>query len=167
MRFRCLLFSLSVLCGVSFAQDTNFSTGPQYLMNYGSPLFLHSIETPSLSLQPSLTPVTTEPPAEAQPVPAPIGSEVPNLFSVYYGPPPETLSEASASSEIEISSPNTPVKLPASFFDVGVIETTSPQSLRGLGYGMEVGEAAAFWKAHKPGASRTFTNADIERLHRS
>jgi hypothetical protein len=36
--------------GIAFSQDTNFATGPQYLMNYGSPLLARSISTPSLSL---------------------------------------------------------------------------------------------------------------------
>src|SRR5271170_8013479 len=36
--------------GIAFSQDTNFATGPQYLMNYGSPLLARSIATPSTSL---------------------------------------------------------------------------------------------------------------------
>ena len=43
-------FLLVVLAGISFAQDTNFSAGPQYLITGGaSPLLLQSIATPSLS----------------------------------------------------------------------------------------------------------------------
>lgn len=47
-----LLLSLLVLSlsGLSFAQDTNFPTGPQYLVTGGSPMLLQSITTPSLSL---------------------------------------------------------------------------------------------------------------------
>ena len=45
----CTLLVLSSQ-GIAFSQDTNFATGPQYLMNYGSPLLAHSISTPSLSL---------------------------------------------------------------------------------------------------------------------
>ncbi|MGC2473400.1 MAG: hypothetical protein WA485_03635 [Candidatus Sulfotelmatobacter sp.] len=47
-----LLLSLLVvsLAGLSFAQDTNFPAGPQYLVTSGSPMFLQSIATPSLSL---------------------------------------------------------------------------------------------------------------------
>src|SRR5580658_1625867 len=51
--FHCVLAStLLVLSseGIAFSQDTNFATGPQYLMNYGSPLLARSISTPSLSL---------------------------------------------------------------------------------------------------------------------
>ncbi len=47
-----LLLSLLVVsvAGLSFAQDTNFPAGPQYLVTSGSPMFLQSIATPSLSL---------------------------------------------------------------------------------------------------------------------
>jgi len=73
-------------------QDTNFASGPQYLMN-GSPLFARSIATPSLSLSGTTLgtgasnategmtagadnqTATPQPPAE------------PNLFTVYYGGP--------------------------------------------------------------------------------
>ncbi|MGA8837205.1 MAG: hypothetical protein WB538_16365, partial [Candidatus Sulfotelmatobacter sp.] len=48
----CLWFSLIVLSavGAAFGQDTNFATGPQYLMTQGSPLFAQPLSTPSLSL---------------------------------------------------------------------------------------------------------------------
>ena len=42
-------FLVVVLAGFSFAQDTNFSAGPQYLITNGSPLLLQPISTPSLS----------------------------------------------------------------------------------------------------------------------
>src|SRR5208283_1987824 len=45
----CVLIVLSAM-GMAFAQDSNFATGPQYLMNYGSPLFAQPISTPSMSL---------------------------------------------------------------------------------------------------------------------
>jgi hypothetical protein len=48
MRLR-LFFLVVVLAGMSFAQDTNFSAGPQYLITNGSPLLLQPIATPSLS----------------------------------------------------------------------------------------------------------------------
>jgi len=44
------------LATFGFAQDTKFSTGPQYLMT-ADPMFLHSIATPSLSLGEALPPV--------------------------------------------------------------------------------------------------------------
>jgi len=36
--------------GAAFGQDTNFASGPQYLMTHGSPLFAQPLSTPSLSL---------------------------------------------------------------------------------------------------------------------
>lgn len=50
MRLRNVLVLLPVLTVASFAQDTNFAAGPQYLITNGSPLTLHNIATPSLSL---------------------------------------------------------------------------------------------------------------------
>ena len=50
MRFCGLLCFLFALAGFSAAQDSNFSVGPQYLTNYGSPMFLRPIATPTLSL---------------------------------------------------------------------------------------------------------------------
>jgi len=48
MRLSLVLFFLS-LAGFSFAQDTTFSQGPQYLIVTGSPMFLRPIATPTLS----------------------------------------------------------------------------------------------------------------------
>lgn len=47
-----LLLSLLVVfvAGSSFAQDTNFPVGPQYLVTSGSPMLLQPISTPSMSL---------------------------------------------------------------------------------------------------------------------
>jgi|SRR5579872_77489 len=52
-----LLLSLLVfsLAGFSFAQDTNFPAGPQYLVTNGSPILLQSIATPSLSLNAAMS----------------------------------------------------------------------------------------------------------------
>ncbi|MGA8865698.1 MAG: hypothetical protein WB510_01950, partial [Candidatus Sulfotelmatobacter sp.] len=46
-----LLLLWLLAAGVAAGQDTNFATGPQYLMNYGSPIFLHPISTPSIAWQ--------------------------------------------------------------------------------------------------------------------
>jgi hypothetical protein len=54
MRLR-LCFLVVVLVGLSFAQETNFSIGPQYLITNGSPLLLQPIATPSLSFGPGLS----------------------------------------------------------------------------------------------------------------
>lgn len=54
MHFRLALLLLT-LASVSFAQDTNFAAGPQYLMTTGSPMLFHSISTPSLSFSSAIT----------------------------------------------------------------------------------------------------------------
>jgi hypothetical protein len=38
---------------------------------------------------------------------------------------------------------------------------TTAESLRQRGYGVPIGYAASFWKAHTPRAKRVYTNADI------
>jgi hypothetical protein len=48
MRFS-LGFLLLTLTGLSFAQDTNFPVGPQYLITTGSPMLMQSIATPTLT----------------------------------------------------------------------------------------------------------------------
>ena len=50
MRFCGWLCFFFALVGICSAQDSNFPVGPQYLMNYGSPLFMRPIATPTLSL---------------------------------------------------------------------------------------------------------------------
>lgn len=181
-RLLCLLFLSSGICvaqDVIQNQDTNFPAGPQYLVTYGSPLFLHSIATPSLSLAPVPAETSTgayevaEPSAQA--LSAPVAPQFPNLLTIYYKGPSaslaaenESASEGegqSGASEIEISSTPALSALPASITDVGVTEMLDPQSLRARGYGMDLGETAAFWKTHKAPAQRVFTNADVERLH--
>lgn len=62
--------------GISAAQDTSFSTGPQYLassVTSGSTMFLHPITTPSLSLGEALPPVpgASSTPLSITPEPAP------------------------------------------------------------------------------------------------
>lgn len=164
----CMLLVLSTL-GIAFGQDTNFPSGPQYLMN-GSPLFARSISTPSISL--------TGPPlqvgasnatgvliagAENQTVLAPDPNAPPrvDLFPIYYG--------TRAPSVIEISSSSEPSsnELPPSILDTGVWEMTTAQALRARGYGVTLVEGAAYGRAHTRRATRTYTNADIDRLHSS
>jgi len=151
----CLLFALAGIC---VAQDTNFPTGPQYLMNFGSPLFLQPIATPSLSFSPQ---PTTAAPAEAGAnqttyTTNPQLRNQEGLFPIYYGVPNTSVVE------ITLTEPS-PV-LPASILNVGV-EITNAQSLRERGFGVTVAEAAAFWKAHRTRDSHVYTNADIARLH--
>jgi hypothetical protein len=164
MRLAGLLCLLLALTGISAAQDTNFLVGPQYLMTSVSPLFAQPIATPSLALEAPLPAIPSLPqigPAvENGPLIAnPELRHQADLFPIYYGSP--------ATSVVEITSAEPSRELPASILDTGVTGMTTVQSLRQRGYGASVGEAAAFWKAHKSHASRRYTNADVQRLHPS
>ena len=159
-----LLFAAVVVS----AQDSNFSAGPQYLMNYGSPLFLQPIATPSLSLSGSpanLPAAASESGAETEAAPTSAGTKVQTeLPRIYYGESYVSASAGERVSEIEISSQE-PSTLPADFVNVGVSQMTGELALRDRGYGVTPGEAAAYWKAHRIRASRIYTNADVARLH--
>jgi len=166
----CLLIALA---GISAAQDVNqdanhdtsFSTGPQYLMTSSfSPTFNRPIATPSVSLGASLPEIQSlpaiAPVIENEPFVA--NSDVPrqaDLFPIYYGAP--------MTSVVEITSAEPPRSLPASIVDSGVTGITDAQSLRERGFGVPLGDTAAFWKAHKPRAPRVYTNADVQRLRPS
>jgi hypothetical protein len=167
----CLWFSLIVISawGVAFAQDTNFATGPQYLMNYGSPLFAQPISTPSMSLAgPPLEVGASNATgrltagAENQTVVLPPADALPlvDFFYFYYGTPSLDV--------IEISFPKgSPSRndLPASILDTGVWQVTTAEGLRERGFGLTLPEAAAYGKARTRHAGRVYTNADIDRLH--
>lgn len=161
------LFSM-VLAAVAFGQDTNFSTGPQYLITTPSAQFLRPIATPTLSLSASSPVSTSEASVESQTTPAP--QYQPDLSRVYWGDDwvryVRGESSAAASSEIEITSPQTTPPLPSSFLETGVTRVTDAQSVEASGYGVTLGEVSSYWKAkrHTP---RVYTNADIARLHRS
>jgi hypothetical protein len=155
-------FLLLVLAAVSAAQDTNFAVGPQYLMNYGSPLFAQPIATPSLSLEAPLAGIPSLPaigPAvEGQSYVAnPELRHQADLFPIYYGYPMATV--------VELTSGELPRELPASIVDTGVAWITDAQSLREHGYDIPLGDAASFWKVHGPHSPRVYTNIDVERLH--
>jgi hypothetical protein len=64
---------------------------------------------------------------------------------------------------IEITSTQLPANLPPSILDVGVTGTTDPQSLLTRGYGLSLGEVAAYWKTHKRTAPHIYTNEDVVR----
>jgi hypothetical protein len=164
--FFCTLLVLSAL-GIASGQDTKFPNGPQYVLNSGSPMFARSISTPSLSLTgppleagASNATATLVPGAQnqtASPQPEPVA----NLFPVYYGAPPPSV--------IEISFPAYPFEpsfsqLPASILDTGVWQATTAQALRDRGYGLALGEAAAYRKAQTRHATHVYTNVDINRL---
>lgn len=169
MRFASLLGMLLVLVGSCVAQETNFSSGPQYLVPGGvSPQFLHSIATPSLDLNapPANPPVfENEFPAEQPPSTGPEAQT--DYARIYWTGPalPQNVSEQV--SEIELTSQEAARTLPADFLDVGVTAFADPQSLREFGYGESVAQDAAYWKAHKTRVAHIYTNADIQRLHGS
>jgi hypothetical protein len=166
------MFALSFL-GIAFAQDTNFPSGPQYLTNpdlmkNGSPFFLRPISTPSISfIDPPLDVGASNATgvliagAQTQTVLPPDPDTLPSidLLPIFYG--------GSPASVIEISFPSEPSsnQLPPSILDTGVWQMTTAQALRERGYGVTLGEGAAYGRAQTRHANRVFTNADIERLH--
>jgi len=167
MRVATMFCVLLALAAVSAAQDTNFPVGPQYLITSDSPMFLQSIATPSLSLSAPF-PNINAPVADVTKTPEPSTYSAglpaqPDLTRIYWGEPPTK----ELVNEIEISSAPPPRALPSSILDVGVTAMIDPQSLRDHGYGVPLGEAASFWKAHRPHATHVYTNADIDRLHTS
>lgn len=161
----CCILVLSAV-GLSLGQDTNFATGPQYLM-LGPLLFARSISTPSLDLSgPPLevgaSNATENLVAGADNYTASAKFETPaSLLPIYNG--------GALASVIEISFPSEPSsnQLPASILDTGVSQITTVQALRERGYGVTLGEAAAYSKAHIGHATHIYTDADIARLHRS
>lgn len=154
-----------VLVAVSAAQSTtNFSAGPQYLLAFPESTFLQPIATPSLDLNTPLPPIPSlpqvGPSVSSQPyVSNPALQNQANLLPVYYGYPTIV--------DVELASTELPRELPSSINDTGFVNVPSAQSLREFGYGVTMGEAASFWKAHKPTGTRVYTNADIERLRSS
>ena len=167
----CMLLVLSA--EIAFGQDTNFSTGPQYLLNSdqvkNGPSFLaRPISTPSMSLEAPPLDVGANNAtgvliagAGNQNVlpPAPDALPTIDLLHIYYGAPPPSVIEVSSASE---SSAN---QLPASILDTGVWQMTTAKALRDRGYGLTLAEGAAYGKAQTRHANRVYTNADIDRLH--
>jgi hypothetical protein len=164
-------FSLFAALGVSLAlavpaaaQDTTFSTGPQYLLN-GSPLFARPITTPSLSLEAPLDQPTDHTGSDAlaeQALENKLEQLPPvDLSSIYYEPPrAEEIVIHSNNSEAQEESP----QLLPSIVESGVTQVIDAQTLRQHGYGLSLAETAAWWKARKNAPVRTYTNEDIERL---
>lgn len=166
-----------------FAQtaDTNFSAGPQYLMNSSAPGLLRPIATPSLSLSAPLVaaPTASPEPGSGEPhTPAfPDLQTQAQIDRIYWGVSNVSntqASEASASTPasnaepstvIELSSSQPSQPLPAHLLDVGVTGIAAADSARVHGYGMPLGDVAAILKANKRPAARVYTNADINRLH--
>jgi hypothetical protein len=197
------LLPLVALVGFSFAQDTNFSAGPQYLVTTGSPMMLRSIATPSLSLgetQPLGANAGTNESTSEQTTPSSTSPSDSFLGGVYWGEhqsseivgrrletpsmtpsdtawymnsvasqsvsAPTTVSAEAAevpsgSSVIQLSGAQLPSNLPSSILDVGVTGMANPQSPLARGYGLPLGDIAAYWKSHKRSAPRVFTNSDV------
>jgi hypothetical protein len=83
MRLR-LGFLLLALAGTCLAQDTNFSTGPQYLITNGSPQLNQSIATPSLTFSSAIhDPYATQ--SELAPSVITSPPKAPVLVDVYMG----------------------------------------------------------------------------------
>jgi hypothetical protein len=171
MRFTaCFCFFLAV-AAISFAQntDTNFPTGPQYLINRSSPLLLQSIETPTLSpLTPSA--ITPNAPAEehsGEPDTRAFGElqTQTQIDRVYWGVNPNGTPGLIPAENTQNSTEVEPASMVTSIFNAGVTRIASTESLRETGYGASLGQIAAYWKAHKLHATRVYTNADLARLH--
>ena len=159
MRLMSVLLLVVAASLPAAAQDTNFATGPQYLVTAAT-MLLRPISTPSMSLDAPLPPVPSlpevAPPVPQQPyVQNPALEHQADLFPIYYGYPRVSV--------VEVASPEQTPELPASLGNFQYADVSSPESLRELGYGMTLGEAASYWKAHKPHAPRVYTNADLHR----
>jgi hypothetical protein len=160
MRFSHLLLSLVLLTAFSVAQETNFSSGPQYLSLTGSS-FLRPIATPTYSLDAPLPPIPNLPEVGPSVIGQPYISNAElanqaNLFPIYYGYPMIPVVEITGTA---------PSEVPPSLQGDGVTRIVEPAALREMGYGVSMGEDAAFWKAHKR-VMHVYTNTDIERLQR-
>jgi hypothetical protein len=152
--------------------DTNFANGPQYLINPGStPDLLHSIATPTLSLSTPLASTPTASPEEGSGEPHtpafPDLQTQAQIDQIYWGVSDVNAQSAEntrVSGEVELSSQSA-TSPPLSFFNAGVTGMIDAQALRERGYGVPLGDVAAFWKVNKRQATRAYTNADIARVH--
>jgi len=62
--------------------------------------------------------------------------------------------------------PRTAAAASRQFVNVGVTGTIDPQSLLTRGYGLSLGEVAAYWKTHQRTVPHTYTNEDVARMPR-
>jgi hypothetical protein len=174
MRLSFSLCGFLLLAGIAAAQESNFSTGPQYLLPPGSPLFARSIATPTLpSNSPALEVGISSAPANTGAL-AYAAAAAADLPSIYYGDPTITLAENAAAQagafDAGVIEPGTEADeqqlagslLPQDYLDLGVGQATTVQDLRSHGFGLTLVETAAYWKAHPLHATRAFTNADIK-----
>lgn len=161
MRFTSLWFLLFSLLPVAAAQDTSFAEGPQYLTTTLSTSMIRPIATPTMSLDAPLAAIRDlpqiGPPVENQAyVEKPFLAQQADLFPIYYGYPMVPV--------VELASTEKSVLIPDSLNELGFASNTDGQALRARGFGVPLGDAASYWKTHKPQAPRVFTNADIQRL---
>lgn len=153
--------------GIAGAQETSFTQGPQYLTpSEGSALFAQPIATPSMAVSgtyPSLQSGASNATlgntagAEFSTLGMQPEGDVVDLFTVYYGYPPLDLVVGGAEAT------EAPVGL-AGGFRRGAGRITSMEDLRRMGYGVSLGEAAKYWKAHPLHAQRAYTNEDVQRM---
>lgn len=163
MRLAGLFALLFALAGTVAAQDTTFATGPQYLITTDSAM-LRPISTPSMSLNTPLPPLPggseTEQVVNNQTYVQNPGLEhQADLFPIFYG--------YTRVNVVELTSQEETAPVPASLSNFGYASVTDAQSLREFGYGIPLGDAASYQKAHKRPAARVYTNADIQRLRPS
>jgi hypothetical protein len=169
----CLWCTLLVIFafGLASGQDTDFATGPQYLMNSGSSLFARPISTPTMSIPSTPPQVGADNTtgvlvagAENQTVLPPLAVALPplNLFPIFYGEREEGVIEISLPSES--TEPSIAAILSPSILDTGVEQIATAEALRDRGYGIPLAEAASRVKAHSHPAGHIYTNADIYRL---
>jgi hypothetical protein len=168
------VFSL-VTSAVAQQQETNFASGPQYLITTGSAMYARSITTPSLSLSApplqmgaanSTGILIAGATADYQLPPSAVALPKIDLFPIFYGDAPVS----SPTNEIEISFPpgsnfvSATSSLPAAFSETGG-EFTTIEALRDRGYGVTLAEVASVVKARRTRPDRVYTNEDVARLH--
>jgi hypothetical protein len=73
----------------------------------------------------------------------------------------EAAEVSSGSSVIQLSGTQLPSNLPSSILDVGVTGTANARWLLARGYGLPLGDVAAYWKSHKRSTAHVFTNSDV------
>lgn len=172
MRFLLCTAMLALsIPGIVLCQDTNFSSGPQYLLSSNSAgnitaYLMRPIATPSLSL--SGPPLDTGASnatqgliagAESRNAAVPPSDTLPavNLFPIYYG--------GHRFSVIEIRTSQATVNtLPASIVDAGIGQPSNISTVRTGKYETTPPEGVATRKLPAQNRPRVYTNEDIDRL---
>jgi hypothetical protein len=158
------LFCAGAGFGSARAQDTNFSTGPQYLMTFGSRIFAQSIATPSLTWD-NATPFGTTSSSITESAPEEFYQAVASnldaqrqtaLMSIYYGPPAAASAPPTEGSEEPTTGTAT--------VEVGIASVPDAQTLRRRGYGVTLPEAASLLRTGAARANHVYTNDALERL---